>query len=146
MLDEIWMACGIDEVLSANEAAALHRQSLRARLGESQNWRCAYCQHLMADDPHAVDGITLDHVVPRRLAGRASYANSVAACRACNQWRGSMDAHIFSAIVASGGKPGSLPPVHVIAAAAGLDVGHVRRRTMYFVNEGPFRRARRVAP
>lgn len=42
---------------------------------------CQYCGELAARP-------TLDHVVPRRLGGGASWTNLVTACRDCNQRKG----------------------------------------------------------
>jgi 5-methylcytosine-specific restriction endonuclease McrA len=51
------------------------------------------------------DLATLDHVVPKSLAGPLSRDNLVLACSACNNERGVMDADAFRALKA-GRKPG----------------------------------------
>lgn len=45
------------------------------------NYTCQYCGRTDAE-------LTLDHVVPRRLGGRHSWENLVAACRGCNHHKG----------------------------------------------------------
>jgi 5-methylcytosine-specific restriction endonuclease McrA len=51
-----------------------------ALCGSSQ-YRCQYCGRQGGT-------LTLDHVMPRRLGGRDTWENLVAACRPCNQRKG----------------------------------------------------------
>jgi hypothetical protein len=62
---------------------------LRTDLAEAQNWRCAYCSVEMVLDPEAWDGATREHLTARRFGGEDCWSNLVAACRACNDERGS---------------------------------------------------------
>lgn len=45
------------------------------------NYTCQYCGRTGTD-------LTLDHVIPRRLGGKHSWDNLVAACRVCNHRKG----------------------------------------------------------
>lgn len=45
------------------------------------NYRCQYCGRSGTE-------LTLDHVIPRRLGGKHSWDNLVAACRICNHRKG----------------------------------------------------------
>jgi len=62
------------------------RPRLRVRLTKREilrrdDYTCQYCgQHL----PH----LTIDHVIPRRLGGKHSWDNLVAACPSCNHRKG----------------------------------------------------------
>lgn len=72
-------------------------------LAESQNWRCAYCGDVMLDVCGYPLSATRDHVVSKQQARSRKggypmlegWGNLVAACRACNEARGSKDAYRF---------------------------------------------------
>lgn len=46
-------------------------------------WTCQYC-----GSRFKTDELTFDHVIPRSLGGRTSWANIVTACRCCNSKKG----------------------------------------------------------
>ncbi len=52
---------------------------MRRRVGEAQNWRCAYCYCDISPET-----ATLDHVVPIAKGGADDWENIVAACEPCN--------------------------------------------------------------
>jgi len=70
------------------------RAYAHARMLAYFNYRCAYCNDLLAIDawkygPSACDAaytpaFHIDHVHPKALGGANNYANFVPACRACN--------------------------------------------------------------
>jgi len=74
----------------------------RERLFAEQRGLCYYCGEPMllakigqgqAQPPRLA---TLDHIIPRSLGGtNAPTMNCVAACRQCNQERGTQDARMF---------------------------------------------------
>jgi 5-methylcytosine-specific restriction endonuclease McrA len=55
----------------------LSRRSIFAR----DNYTCQYCGHQSRD-------LTIDHVTPKRLGGKASWENLVCCCRKCNSRKG----------------------------------------------------------
>ncbi len=55
----------------------LSRRSIFAR----DEWECQYCGQTGKD-------LTIDHIVPKRLGGGASWENLVACCRRCNSRKG----------------------------------------------------------
>jgi 5-methylcytosine-specific restriction endonuclease McrA len=57
---------------------------------------------MQADHPEDHDAITRDHVKPRSKGGRDNVDNIVAACKGCNEARGSMDAIAFFCMVQNG--------------------------------------------
>lgn len=66
--------------------------TLRERILERDEYRCAYCGAIF---PAAA--LTLDHVEPRMRGGDQSGGNLVAACRPCNTRKGAMPAWAFLA-------------------------------------------------
>ena len=46
-------------------------------------WQCQYC-----GEQHKTQELTFDHVIPRSLGGRTAWTNFVAACQACNTYKG----------------------------------------------------------
>lgn len=78
------------------------RQSLVRRLSEAQNHRCAYCGIAMrfSWEPRArflggMNVATIDHVVPWGLGGPNDWENLIAACKLCNNARGTENAWTF---------------------------------------------------
>lgn len=82
--------------------------SLRGRLdtAKAQDWRwkhfkrqegrCAYCGRAMVLGPtNARNLATLDHVLPLSRGGLHHWENTVAACKACNHYKGDMTADEF---------------------------------------------------
>lgn len=70
------------------------RQRFRERLSEAQNHRCAYCGR------NIKKRATVDHIIPLVHGGEPlSPDNAVAACRKCNERRGSMNAYRFYRLV-----------------------------------------------
>lgn len=55
----------------------LSRRSIFAR----DNYTCQYCGHQARD-------LTIDHVTPKRLGGKATWENLVCCCRKCNSKKG----------------------------------------------------------
>lgn len=70
-------------------------RELRHRVGESQNWRCAYCGVRTVEGLKDPRFFTLDHVKPKSAGGRYSYDNCVGACYQCNHLRGSSEPFSF---------------------------------------------------
>jgi 5-methylcytosine-specific restriction endonuclease McrA len=68
------------------------REYLRLR----QQNKCYWCGREMLD-PELQHGhsATIEHIVPRSAGGRSSFDNLVAACRQCNNRRGSRPAEDF---------------------------------------------------
>lgn len=70
-------------------------------LAEAQNWRCPYCQGVMTCSIHRRWGYpqptdaTIDHVVARHAGGQSDWLNEIAACMACNSYRGHFSAILF---------------------------------------------------
>lgn len=71
-----------------------YREKL-VRLCESQDWRCAYCGVPFTDDRWSDTSASFDEVIPRCKGGSRTWENQVAACRACNNERGMIDAWQF---------------------------------------------------
>lgn len=73
-------------------------------LGESQNWRCAYCgKRCMARSQSSFFLPTIDHVEPIKVGGLRVWENEVMACRYCNHSRGSIRAdHYFRKVQQKG--------------------------------------------
>lgn len=67
------------------------RAYIRTRCAESQRWRCCYCNCVMSTNRNAKDCATLEHIVPRSKGGEDTYDNCVAACKRCNNLRGTHD-------------------------------------------------------
>lgn len=91
---------------------------LRNRLAAEQNHRCAYCGFVMLPQRGRKGRrktalfqreATIDEVVPRCWGGSRSWANTVAACRWCNQYRGNVPAEVayerIRGLVARGSHP-----------------------------------------
>lgn len=67
-------------------------QNLRDRVFARDEYRCVYCAESFPGEM-----LTLDHVEPRMRGGDQSEGNLVAACKACNQLKGSLPAWAFLA-------------------------------------------------
>lgn len=68
------------------------------RLGylcQKQNWLCKYCGRAMSRGKDGQSIATLDEVHPRSRGGRRTLDNQVAACKACNNLKGSMSMDEF---------------------------------------------------
>lgn len=73
----------------------IHRPRPRVKLTRREvfrrdNYTCQYCGR-------KVNNLTIDHVVPRHLGGLHTWTNVVAACPACNHFKGGRrleDAHM----------------------------------------------------
>lgn len=74
------IACGGDQLGRPRVKPALNNRALFER----DNYQCLYCGKFF-------DGsqLTRDHIKPRSRGGRDTWANVVAACRRCNQYKGS---------------------------------------------------------
>jgi len=66
----------LKDYVAQNRAPAFTRFNLFLRDG----FECAYCA--------SPDNLTFDHVIPRRLGGRTTWENIVAACSKCNLKKG----------------------------------------------------------
>lgn len=53
----------------------------RREIFRRDNYTCQYCGHR---DTH----LTIDHIIPKRLGGKHSWSNVVAACPSCNHRKG----------------------------------------------------------
>ena len=53
----------------------------RRKIFRGENYPCQYCGHR---DTH----LTIDHIIPKRLGGKHSWSNVVAACPSCNHRKG----------------------------------------------------------
>jgi 5-methylcytosine-specific restriction endonuclease McrA len=62
--------------------------SVRSRLSEAQNWRCAYCGHRMDGEKNEADAPSFEHLLPRSRGGPDTISNVVIVHRRCNQIRG----------------------------------------------------------
>lgn len=67
---------------------------------QGQRGRCYYCNTRMSRKPQhrasASFGATFDHIIPLSQGGaKGRTRNTVLACRACNQERGTSDARMF---------------------------------------------------
>jgi 5-methylcytosine-specific restriction endonuclease McrA len=74
------VACGGDQLARQRIRPPLSNRALFER----DNYQCLYCGHHF--DYHS---LTREHVEPRSLGGRDCWENVVAACRRCNQHKGS---------------------------------------------------------
>ncbi|MDB6063720.1 MAG: endonuclease [Verrucomicrobiaceae bacterium] len=74
------LACGGDKVARQRTNPALSNRALFER----DNYQCMYCARSFS-----YHQLTRDHIVPRSRGGRDSWVNCVAACRRCNQFKGS---------------------------------------------------------
>jgi 5-methylcytosine-specific restriction endonuclease McrA len=78
--------------------------TMNSRLGYlcgKQNWRCYYCKRQMTkgrDDCRTI--ATIDEVHPRSKGGLRTLKNQVAACKACNNLKGSMSITEFQVVMA----------------------------------------------
>lgn len=66
----------LKDYVPQNRQPAFTRFNLFLRDG----FQCAYC--------NSPDDLTFDHLIPRRLGGKTSWANIVAACSSCNLKKG----------------------------------------------------------
>lgn len=83
-------------------SAAHRKQSLRHRLIRTQRNLCHFCKRRM-DAPASGKPreATLEHLVPRSIDGmRCEEANTVAACRTCNQAKGDLTEAEFLDVLA----------------------------------------------
>jgi 5-methylcytosine-specific restriction endonuclease McrA len=55
----------------------------RANLYLRDLYQCGYC-----DDTFEAKELTLDHVVPKSIGGKANWENSITCCKACNHKKG----------------------------------------------------------
>lgn len=67
----------------------------RERLAEAQNWRCCYCACVMEQRASHMRGVTIEHYQAQSHGGPRHWSNCVAACRTCNQERGTMNPQKF---------------------------------------------------
>lgn len=67
----------------------------RRKHAKKQGHLCAYCGHLLSEDPRSRWVTTLDHVVPIARGGRDHWENTCAACRVCNQSKADRTAEEF---------------------------------------------------
>lgn len=74
------IACGGDKLGRPRGRPALSNRALFER----DNHQCLYCGHFFP-----AEELTRDHILPRSRGGRDSWGNVVAACRRCNQHKGS---------------------------------------------------------
>lgn len=82
----------LDAPLSENP-----RWALRIALSGAQNHRCPYCGITMSLDARLPYGSTIDHVVSRCRGGADEWDNLVAACRECNEDKGSQNGLHYAA-------------------------------------------------
>jgi len=73
---EIPSVVALKDYVTQNRAPAFTRFNLFLRDG----FECVYC--------HSPDELTFDHLIPRRLGGKTSWENIVAACSKCNLRKG----------------------------------------------------------
>ncbi|MCT2544305.1 HNH endonuclease [Streptomyces atratus] len=66
---------------------AARRRRIRAALAERDGAQCFYCGHQFGPAP-ALEGATIDHLVPRSLAHTWALAALVLACEPCNTAKG----------------------------------------------------------
>jgi len=50
---------------------------LKEQIRKRDNFTCQYCGKKS-------EGLTIDHIIPKRLGGKSSWENLVSACRKCN--------------------------------------------------------------
>ncbi len=83
---EIPSVVALKDYVAQNRSPAFTRFNLFLRDG----FECAYCR--------SPDDLTFDHLIPRRLGGKTSWKNIVAACSKCNLRKGGRlpkDAHMY---------------------------------------------------
>jgi len=73
---EIPSVVALKDYVAQNRVPAFTRFNLFLRDG----FECVYC--------HSPDELTFDHLIPRRLGGKTSWKNIVAACSKCNLKKG----------------------------------------------------------
>jgi len=73
---EIPSVVALKDYVAQNRVPAFTRFNLFLRDG----FECVYC--------HSPDELTFDHLIPRRLGGKTSWENIVAACSSCNLRKG----------------------------------------------------------
>lgn len=84
-----------------NTYNAAKRRRERKKMFDKQHGKCAHCGGAMTLDPSERTSpmyATFDHVIPYSSGGPA-YGNLVLACRACNEWRGTLPVEDFRRIV-----------------------------------------------
>lgn len=74
------LACGGEQLARQRTKPPLTNRALFER----DNQQCMYCGHQFG-----YHQLTRDHIMPRSRGGRDSWENVVAACRRCNQFKGS---------------------------------------------------------
>lgn len=89
------------------------KRNFRRRLSEAQNHRCCYCGCMMGDDPRHPQGATVEHYQAQAHGGKTTYDNCVAACRTCNEKRGTAHPKKFFASL----KRGFWSPISEMAQA-----------------------------
>ena len=92
----------------------------RARILERDNWHCFYCFAKLDENNHV-----LEHVVSRPK-GNNSYRNVVAACRRCNNRKGSMLAADYLRLIYRDGILSGDELTETIARVAELQAGKLR--------------------
>ena len=73
---EIPSVVALKDYVAQNRAPAFTRFNLFLRDG----FECVYC--------HSTEDLTFDHLIPRRLGGKTTWKNIVAACSNCNLRKG----------------------------------------------------------
>jgi len=73
---EIPSVVALKDYVAQNRSPAFTRFNLFLRDG----FECVYC--------HSPDELTFDHLIPRRLGGKTTWHNIVAACSKCNLRKG----------------------------------------------------------
>ena len=73
---EIPSVVALKDYIAQNRSPAFTRFNLFLRDG----FECVYC--------HSPDELTFDHLIPRRLGGKTTWQNIVAACSKCNLRKG----------------------------------------------------------
>jgi len=73
---EIPSVVALKDYIAQNRSPAFTRFNLFLRDG----FECVYC--------HSPDELTFDHLIPRRLGGKTTWQNIVAACSKCNLKKG----------------------------------------------------------
>lgn len=101
---------------------------LRLAVIERDGWRCVYCGHVHSIDRlHA--SLTMDHIVPRKRSGITHAANLVAACRNCNNARGSISMIAWlNRIVRAGRLDDARRAQAMVLRAMDDDAAHARER------------------
>jgi hypothetical protein len=73
---------------------------------------CFYCHVIMTLAPEKLNTCTRDHIIPVSQGGSDAMDNLVAACFACNNARGPMDAQAFLRLVKRVGRDGIIQLYH----------------------------------